>query len=52
MGLQTEGIIFMALAWGVIGSVISFCYYKILTTHQNIKVHSESSVSKQKEKQQ
>ncbi len=31
MGLQTEGIIFMVVAYSCITIVLSFSYYKLLT---------------------
>lgn len=31
MELKTEGIVFLALAWGVIFSLIGYCYFKVLT---------------------
>lgn len=30
MGMTTEGWIFLILAWGVILSLIVFCFYKVL----------------------
>jgi len=31
MGLKTEGIIFLVLAWGLIFTVLGYCYTKVLT---------------------
>ncbi|BDQ02353.1 MAG: hypothetical protein KatS3mg036_0737 [Ignavibacterium sp.] len=30
MGMTTEGWIFLTLAWGVILTLISYCFYKVL----------------------
>jgi hypothetical protein len=35
MGLQTEGIIFLLLAWITILSILGYCYYKVLTDNNN-----------------
>lgn len=34
MELKTSGIIFLALAWGLIFSLITFCFYKVFKTEQ------------------
>lgn len=34
MGLNTSGIIFIALAWTVIFSLITFCFYKVFKTQK------------------
>jgi len=34
MGLTTSGIIFLFLAWGIIISLITFCYYKVFKTEK------------------
>jgi len=34
MGLNTSGIIFIVLAWTVIISLITFCFYKVFKTEQ------------------
>ena len=34
MGLETEGIIFMAIAFAFIFGVASYCYFKIFTTEK------------------
>ncbi len=31
MNLTTEGIIFWIFGWGVVTSLVIFCFYKILT---------------------
>lgn len=30
-GLQTEGIIFMIIAWSIVGSLTAYCLFKVLT---------------------
>ncbi len=30
MGLKPEGIFFLVFAWGIIFSLIIFCFYKVL----------------------
>ncbi len=32
MGLTSEGIIFLVLAWGIIISLVVFCFYKVFRT--------------------
>ena len=34
MGLQTSGIIFIVLAWGVIITLTSFCFVKVLKSEK------------------
>ncbi len=34
MGLQTSGIIFIVLAWGVIIALTSFCFVKVLKSEK------------------
>jgi len=34
MGLTVQGIIFMALAWGMIISLSVYCFYKVFKTEQ------------------
>jgi len=30
MGLTTNGIIFLVMAWGIILSLVTYCFYKVL----------------------
>lgn len=32
MGLTSEGIIFLVLAWSIIISLVVFCFYKVFRT--------------------
>lgn len=34
MGLTSEGIIFLVLAWGIIIALVVFCFYKVFRTEQ------------------
>lgn len=34
MGLTSEGIIFLSLAWGIIISLVTYCFYKVYRTEQ------------------
>jgi len=42
MGLTTGGIIFMALAYSVIISVLVYSYYKLLTSKKSAKLKDKS----------
>ncbi len=37
MALKTEGIIFLAIAWGFIFTLAGYCYYKVLTIKKGKK---------------
>lgn len=34
-GLQIEGIIFMIIAWSLVGSLAFYCLFKVLTIKKN-----------------
>ncbi len=34
MGLTTSGIIFLSLAWGIILSLVTYCFYKVFRIEQ------------------
>lgn len=34
-GLQIEGIIFMIIAWTIVGSLTFYCLFKVLTIKKN-----------------
>lgn len=35
MGLTTSGIIFLSLAWGIIISLVTYCFYNVFRTEKN-----------------
>jgi len=41
MGLKVEGIIFMAVAWTTVFSLLIYCFSKVLSS-RNRKLHDEA----------
>lgn len=35
MELKTSGVIFIVLAWGIIFSLVSYCFYNVLKSEKN-----------------